>query len=141
MRYKKLFLIFSTIAITMAAALIVTVLYIYHHPSTFKAIIEKSFSAKTGMSLKMEDLVYSIRPPHIQATNIVINTDKNTHGFALRVPKFTADFDLDGPFGSRKLIVRQIELAEFAIDLEPGLDLSMFSGQPESPSVLEGVLA
>ncbi len=140
MRYKKIFLSLFVIVITMAAALIVTVLYIYHHPSTFKAVIEKSFSAKAGMSLKMEDLVYSIRPLHIQATNIVINTGENTHGFALRVPKFTADFDLSGPFGSRKLIIRQIELAEFAIDLEPGLDLSMFAEQPKSPSVLDRIL-
>ena len=140
MRYKKLFLSFFVIAITVAAVLIVTVLYIYHHPSTFKAVIEKSFSAKAGMSLKMEDLVYSISPLHIQATNIVINTVENSHGFSLKVPKFAADFDLSGPFGSRKLIIRQIELAEFAIDLEPGLDLTMFSGQPESKSFFDRIL-
>ncbi|MEE9495693.1 MAG: hypothetical protein V3V39_04140, partial [Desulfobacterales bacterium] len=140
MRYKKLFLSFFVIAVTVAAALIVTVIYIYHHPSTFKAVIEKSFSAKAGMSLKMEDLVYSIRPPHIQATNIVINTGENSHGFSLKVPNFTADFDLSGPFGSRKLIIGQIELAEFAVDLESGLDLSMFSRQPESTSLLDRIL-
>ena len=113
MRYKQLFLRIFAIAVAMAAALIVTVLYIYHHPSTFKAVIEKTFSANAGMSLKIDDLDYSIRPLHVQATNITINTKENSHGFALRVPKFTADLDLSGPFGSRKLIIRKIELAEF----------------------------
>ncbi len=117
-----------------------TALYIYHHPSTFKAVVEKSFSAKAGLSLEMEDLVYSIRSPHVQATHIVVKTGENSPGFALTVPKFRADFDLSGPFGSRKLIVKQVELAEFAIDLGPGLDISTFTGQPASTSFVDHIL-
>jgi hypothetical protein len=137
MRHKKLLLSFFAIVIMVSAALIVTALYVYYHPATFKAVVETSFAAKTGLSLQMEDLVYSIHPLQVRATHIIIKDGEKSQGFALRVAKFAADFELSGPFGSRKLIIRQIELAEFSIDLEPEFDTTSFVAKQEPPSLVD----
>ncbi|UCH19600.1 MAG: hypothetical protein JSU83_13545 [Deltaproteobacteria bacterium] len=140
MGYKKLALSFLAIAVAMVAVLVLSFLYLYYHPSTLKTVIEKSFSAKADLSLQIEDLGYSIRPLGVLAKNIVIKAAKNAYRFELKVPQLKADFSLAGPFGSRKLIIKELSLTEFSIDLEPGLKLPQLTEQKKSTSAFGRIL-
>ncbi|MGD2271707.1 MAG: hypothetical protein PVI06_14985, partial [Desulfobacterales bacterium] len=134
MGYKKILYGLLTISCAIVAAVVVTLLYIYYHPATLKAVIERSLAAKLGNPVKIEALQYSIRPLSLQANNIVVNTNQS---LTIKIPRFTAGFDLSGPFGSRKLVIRKFRLENFSIDLGSDPNLPRFEKQQTPPNLFD----
>ena len=137
---KKIFL-FSVIALCVVISLVSgTALYLYYHPGQVKSMIERSLSASTGASVTIENLSYSFKPMAVEAKGILFNPIRPQQSFSLEIPFIRADMDIQGPWGHRSLVLKNIQMNGLYLDLLserftfPGIVL-----RKRGPSFLTGI--
>ncbi len=140
MRFKKPFFIFFIFVFTLAAIIAFATLYFYHHPSSAKSLIEIAISKKTGFTLTIEDISYSLDPLCLRAKNIAITDGKTMRGIDLNIPLLAADFNLSGAFGHKKLIVQYLKIASFSLHLDSDLKLPETITGARPPSAFNRLL-
>jgi hypothetical protein len=125
---KKIFL-FSGIALCVVVLLFSGMgLYLYYHPHQIKPIIEKSLSASTGASCTIENLSYSFKPMAVEVKGILFKLLRSKQNFSMEIPLIRADMDIEGPWGHRSLILKNMQIN--------GLYLDLFSEQFTLPVIL-----
>ena len=125
---KKFFLI-SVIALCLVVILIsVIALYLYYHPDQVKPMIERSLSASTGASCTIENLSYSFKPMFLEAREILLKPLKSQKTFYVKIPFIRADMDVEGPWGHRTLVLKNMQMN--------GLYLDLFSEGSTFPGIL-----
>ena len=125
---KKIFL-FSGIALCFVVLLFSGIgLYLYYHPDQVKPMIERSLSASTGASCTIENLSYSFKPMVIEARGILFKPLKPQRTFSMELPFIRADMDVEGPWGHRSLVLKNMQAK--------GLSLDLFSGKFTFPGIL-----
>ena len=117
---KKIFL-FSGIALCVAVLLLSGIgLYLYYHPEQVKPMIERSLSASTGASCTIENLSYSFKPMVLEAGGILFKPLKPEKTFSMEIAFIRADMDVEGPWGHRTLILKDMQINGLYLDLFPG---------------------
>jgi len=125
---KKIFL-FSSIALCFVVLLLSGMgFYLYYHPDQVKPMIERSLSASTGASCTIENLSYSFKPMDLEAKGILLNPLKPQKTFSAKIRFIKADMDIEGPWGHRSLVLKNIRMN--------GLYLDLFSGRLTFPGIL-----
>jgi hypothetical protein len=114
---KKIFL-FSGIALCVVVILVSGMgLYLYYHPAQVKPIIERSLSASTGASCTIENLSYSFKPMVLEAGGILFNPLKSQKTFSVEIGFIRADMDIEGPWGHRSLVLKNMQMNGLYLDL------------------------
>jgi hypothetical protein len=125
---KKIFL-FSGMALCFVVILFSGMgLYLYYHPDQVKPMIERSLSASTGASCTIETLSYSFKPMVLEAKGILLNPLKPRKAFSMEMRSIRADMDVEGPWGHRALIFKNVQMN--------GLYLDFFSQGFTFPGIL-----
>ena len=133
---NKLLLIVLLGLVLVIAAICGAMLYYYFHPSSVKALIEKSISRSTGTSLKIESLSYSIKPLRILAKGIRFNPGEDLKGFYLEIPELVADMSLEGSLGHKRLIFQNLKMDGFSFRVSHDLLLPRIDQKSGGPSFL-----
>jgi len=125
---KKIFLVLG-IALCFVVILLSGIgLYLYYHPDQVKPIIERSLSSSTGASCTIENLSYSFKPMVLEAKGILFKPLRPQQAFSMEIPFIRADMDVEGPWGHRSLILKNIQMN--------GLYLDLFSERFTFPGIL-----
>jgi hypothetical protein len=125
---KKIFL-FSSIALCFVVLLLSGIgLYLYYHPDQVKPMVERSLSAYTGASCTIENLSYSFKPMVLEARGILFKPLKPQKTFSMEIPFIKADMDVEGPWGHRTLVLKNMQAK--------GLSLDLFSERFTFPGIL-----
>lgn len=85
-------------------------LYLYYHPERIKPMIERSLSATTGASCAIESLSFSLHPMALEARGIFFNTLKPKQASSMEIPFIRMDMAIEGPWGHRSLILKNIQI-------------------------------
>jgi hypothetical protein len=116
---KKIFLVLS-IALGVVVVLVSgTGVYLYSHPDFVKPIFERSLSASTGASCTVEKLSYSLKPMVLEAKGISFKPLKAGRAFSMKIPFIRADMKVEGSWGHRSLILKDIQISGLYLDLLP----------------------
>jgi hypothetical protein len=114
---KKIFL-FSGIALIVVVLLLSGIgLYLYYHPDQVKPMIERSLAASTGASCTIKTLSYSFKPMVLEARGILFKPLKPKKTFSMEVHSIRADMKIDGPWGHRSLILKNLQINGVYLDL------------------------
>jgi hypothetical protein len=114
---KKTFL-FSGIALCVVVLLLSGIgLYLYYHPDQVKPMIERSLSASTGASCTIKTLSFSLKPMVLEARGILFKPLKSKKTFSMEVRSIRADMKIDGPWGHRSLILKNMQITGLDLDL------------------------
>ena len=114
---KKIFL-FSGMALCFVVILFSGMgLYLYYHPDQVKPMIERSLSASTGTSCTIENLSYSFKPMVLEAKGILFKPLRPQQAFSMEIPLIRANMDVEGPWGHRSLIIKNIQMNGLYLDL------------------------
>ena len=138
---KKIFLV-SGIALCIVAILVSgTGLYLYYHPDLVKPIFVRSLSASTGASCSIEKLSYSLNPMSVEAEGISFKPVKAGQTFSIKVPSIRVDMTVEGPWGNRSLVLKNIQVSGLYIDLSPdGFKFPGILPAKKSPSFPTGMV-
>ncbi|HSQ86625.1 MAG TPA: hypothetical protein VLM43_18080, partial [Desulfobacterales bacterium] len=116
----KKILLFSGIALFVVVLLFSGIgLYLYYHPGQVKPMIERSLSASTGASCTIKTLSYSFKPMVLEARGILFKPLKPKKTFSMEVHSIRADMKIDGPWGHRSLILKNLQINGVYLDLFP----------------------
>jgi hypothetical protein len=125
---KKIFL-FSGIALCVVVLLVSGIgLYLYYHPDQVKPMIERSLSESTGASCTIENLSYSFKPMAVEAKGILFKPLRPQQALSMEIPFIRADIDIEGPWGHRSLVLKNMQMN--------GLYLDLFSERFTFPGIL-----
>jgi hypothetical protein len=138
---KKIFLI-SGIALGIVVMLVSgTVLYLYYHPDLVKPIFVRSLSASTGAACSIEKLSYSLNPMVLKAEGISFKPIKAGQTFSIKIPSIRVDMTVEGPWGNRSLVLKNIQVSGLYIDLSPdGFKFPGIFPAKKSPSFPAGMV-
>ncbi|MGB2930271.1 MAG: hypothetical protein WBB70_15315, partial [Desulfobacterales bacterium] len=125
---KKIFLVLGIALCFVVIFLSGIGLYLYYHPDQVKPIIERSLSSSTGASCTIENLSYSFKPMVLEAKGILFKPLRPQQAFSMEIPFIRADMDVEGPWGHRSLILKNIQMN--------GLYLDLFSERFTFPGIL-----
>jgi hypothetical protein len=116
---KKIFL-FAGIALCFVMILFSGIgLYLYYHPDQIKPMVERSLSASTGASCTIENLSYSFKPMFLEAKGILLKPLKPTKTFSVEIPFIRTDMEIEGPWGHRSLVLKNMQMNGLYLDLFP----------------------
>ena len=119
MLIKKIFLVFA-IALCFVVLLFSGIgLYLYYHPDQIKPTIERSLSASTGASCTIENLSYSFKPMFLEAKGILLKPLKPQKTFSVEIRSIRADLEIEGPWGHRTLVLKNMQMNGLYLDLFP----------------------
>jgi len=136
----KILLSLSVIVLVFLISLCGGILYLYYHPAAVKPFIEKTISGSTGTSFTIKTLSYSLKPFHIRAKDILIQSDGGTGGFTLTIPDVIADLDLEGPFGQKTLNLTNLKINGFSFLLSEEADLPKFGLKRKGSGLISRIL-
>jgi hypothetical protein len=138
---KKIFLV-SGIALCVVVILISgTGLYLYYHPDLVKPIFVRSISASTGASCNIEKLSYSLNPMVLEAKGISFKPVKAGQNFSIKIPFIRVDMTVEGPWGNRSLVLKNIQISGLYLDFSPdGFKFPGMLPEKKSPSFPAGVV-
>jgi len=116
----KKFFLFSGIALCVVVLLLSGIgLYLYYHPDQVKPMIERSLSASTGASCTIENLSYSFKPMVLEARGILFKPLKPQKTFSMEIPFIRADMDVEGPWGHRFLVLKNMQAKGLSFEFFP----------------------
>jgi len=129
MKLIKKFFLFSGMALCFVVILFSGIgLYLYYHPDQVKPMIERSLSASTGASCTIENLSYSFKPMVLEARGVLFKPLKSEKTFSMEVRFIRADMDVEGPWGHRSLVLKNLQIK--------GLYFDLFSERLTFPGIL-----
>jgi hypothetical protein len=117
---KKIFLVLSIVLCIVVILVSGTGLYLYYHPDLVKPIFERSLSASTGTSCSIEKLSYSLKPMIMEAKGISFKPLKAGQALSMKIPFIRVDMGVEGPWGHRSLVLKNIQISGLYLDLLPG---------------------
>ena len=115
MKVKRFILVFIAFILASAACLALALLYVYHHPSSVKGLIEDSLSTRFGVEVTIGELEYSLQPIQVRAANIAVRDAKAGDDLDLSLSRLNAEFALEGAFGRRTLVIERMALAGVSV--------------------------
>jgi len=133
----KRFLLASIVFIVASGAcLALAVLYVYHHPSTAKRLIEDSLSARFGVEVTIGELEYGLQPMQVHAASIAVRNAKSGDDLDLSISRLDATFTMEGPFGRRTIVIERMALAGVSVIAGGRMNWRDVIPDTGSPSVL-----
>ena len=115
MKVKRFILAFIVFILASGACLALALLYLYHHPSTVKRLLEDSLSARFGVEVTIGELEYDLQPMQVRAARIAARDAKNGDDLDLSVAQLNAAFAMEGPLGQRTLVIERMALAGVSV--------------------------
>ena len=115
MKVKRFILAFIVFILASGACLALALLYLYHHPSTVKRLLEDSLSARFGVEVTIGELEYDLQPMQVRAAHIAVRDAKTGDDLDLSVSQLNAAFAMEGPLGQRTLVIERMALAGVSV--------------------------
>ncbi|MDD5206454.1 MAG: hypothetical protein PHS17_13590 [Desulfobacterales bacterium] len=109
--------------------------YFHFHPEKMKGMVEESLSGAVGADLTVGSLSYSMNPLSLSASDILVRNKGQASGFLLRIPTLNAGMALQGSFGRRTLVVRELSLPKLSLNISREAELPGFDFHPGTPSL------
>ncbi|MFO7553675.1 MAG: hypothetical protein R6W88_00590 [Desulfobacterales bacterium] len=125
---KKIFMISGIVLCFVVILISGIAIYLYYHPDQIKPMIERSLSASTGSSCTIKNLSYAFQPMVIEAEGVLFNPLKPQQNFSMEIRSVKADMAVEGPWGHRSLVLKNIQVN--------GLYLDLFSERLIFPGIL-----
>jgi hypothetical protein len=107
------------VCLIFVALLCGVVIYCWTHPAAVKPVLEQSISRATRTAVTIETLSWTLDPARIQAKGIVLQPLEESRGFHLEISRLSAEFDLEGPLGRRCLLVEDLQVHDFSLEISP----------------------
>jgi hypothetical protein len=138
---KKFVLILGTTCLLGLLFILGSGLYLFYHPERIKPIIERALSAYTDSACSIESLSYSFQPASIEAKNIRFKPRKQQDTFSMEIRLVKSSLGLDGSFGQKSLVLKNVQINGFDIDLFSGPQaFATFSkAEKQKPSFLSNL--
>jgi hypothetical protein len=128
---RKLLLSFVAGSLLLLVLLAGVVLYYYTHPAMVKSLVESSLSWVTNTRVSVAALSYSLEPIRIRARGIVLKPYAEGGGLRMQIPRLEAEMALEGPFGSKTLVIESLTLEDVSASLSGQVRLPR--AEPPSP--------
>jgi len=90
--------------------------YFYTHPEAVVKIVEASAARFAGISIGR--LFYSVAPLYVRMEEISIAPAEGSSGFSLKIPKLSADLQMEGRFGNKTLVLKMIRIDGFSLEYD-----------------------
>jgi hypothetical protein len=141
MKPVKKILVGSLILIfIMVASLSGILLYFLSNPQRLKPFLEDTISGSTGTLFTMEALSYSLKPLKIESKGITVAPGKSQKGFHLKIAELSADMALEGSFGHKVLVFRDLKMEGVFFQLSRDMRLPEVRQKKENPSYMKLIL-
>lgn len=114
---KKIFMISGIVLCFVVILISGIAIYLYYHPDQIKPMIERSLSASTGSSCTIKNLSYAFQPMVIEAEGVLFNPLKPQQNFSMEIRSVKADMAVEGPWGHRSLVLKNIQVNGPYLDL------------------------
>lgn len=115
MKVKRFILASIVFILASGACLALALLYLYHHPSTVKRLVEDYLSARFGVEATIGELEYGLQPMQVHAAHIAVRDAKSGGDLDLSVTRLNAAFAMEGPLGQRTLVIERMALAGVSV--------------------------
>lgn len=109
---KKTLLVALALLFLCLASLAGAVLYLYHHPSKVKPLVERSLSRVTGTSTTLGELSFGVNPLRVSAGAIRMNPPEGGPEFQLDIPSCDLTMGLEGVFGRKTLVITRFQIQD-----------------------------
>lgn len=133
---RKIFFVSLAATILLGACVAGVILYLYHHPSRIKPLVEQAVSSSTGAFCVIDDLSYAFEPMRVEARGITLRPGENQSGFLVKVPAFRAEIALTGRFGSKSLSLKALRISGFSVRLSSDMILPKTGQKDAAPSFI-----
>ncbi len=141
MKLKKKFLIALGVFLLLVVMSVAgTLFYYYSHPDSIEQLVVRMVSQSTGMSCTFENLSYSLYPLTVRADTITLGPFDDRKGFHLRISDLAADMAMEGRFGHKTLIIRQIKVRKLLLNIPGQFVMPEYRTGQNSPSFLSRIL-
>lgn len=80
-------------------------------------MVERSLSASTDASCTIENLSYSFKPMFLEAKGILLKPLRPPKTFSVEIPFIRADMEIEGPWGHRSLVLKNMQMNGLFLDL------------------------
>ena len=131
---KKILVTSLILIFIMVASLGGTLLYFLTNPERIKPFLEGTISGATGTHFTMKALSYSLKPLKIGAKGIAVAPGKSQKGFHLKIAEVWADMALEGSFGHKVLIIKDLKADGVFFQLSKDMRLPKVRHKKESLS-------
>ncbi|RLC22843.1 MAG: hypothetical protein DRH56_08230, partial [Deltaproteobacteria bacterium] len=130
-------ILWGIIALTLLFFLLLggLALFVYHHPRTLTSTIEKVVARAAGASLEIRSLSGSLRPLQVRAGGILLRPRDRQRGFYLKVDRAALDLSLEGPFGHRRLVLKNLDIDGCTLRVQEGMILPRIGGGRKNESL------
>ncbi|MBN2124657.1 MAG: hypothetical protein JW821_10215 [Deltaproteobacteria bacterium] len=144
-RKGKILLTVFVLLLVGAACLLGTIHYLVRHPALLKSSLEKTVSRSTGAVCSIGEISCSFKPLTLKARRISLRSPKPGKGLVLGIRGLQADLSLQGPFGSRTLLIERLLIEGLSLDIsgDPdigGIDVGQ-EGTSLFPRLIRGIIA
>jgi hypothetical protein len=136
MKVKRFILASILFILASGVCLALALLYVYHHPSIVKRLLEDSLSARFGVEVTIGELEYDLQPMQVRAAHIAVRDAKSGDDLNLSVSQLNAAFALEGPLGQRALVIERMALAGVSVIAGERMNWRDVIRDTESPSAL-----
>jgi len=137
-RKRKILIILCLCFVLGLLALAGVGLYYFSHPSELKSLAEGTLSRFTGTECTIKEISYSRSPLVIRAKDIQMI--EHIQGFYLDIPEVLANLSLEGSFGRRTLIFRDLRIRALTLSMNQGWRPPEIIKDAERPSLLRRVM-
>jgi hypothetical protein len=118
MRVKRKYVLGALAALLLFAGILCgAALYVYSRPGFVKSLAEKAISDYTGLSVTIGELSYGRAPHRLRIRDLRLEPGEEGKGGFLTLPLADLDFALEGPFGRRTLVIKQLTLSGMSLFL------------------------
>lgn len=134
MALKKTFIVLGVILLVFLALAGGAGVYLYQHPSTAKALLEKAGQSFLGKGFSIQELTYSLNPLTLHAENIRVLRENPQSPFSFKIKSVDAKFSLKGPFGRRTLFCNTLGIEGFSCEIYEVTPTQTTPGAPKTGS-------
>ncbi len=139
-RKKKFFITLGVFLLLIVTSIAGTLFYYYAHPASIEKLITRVVSQSTGMPCTIKNLSYSLDPLTVRAEGIALGPFEDQTGLHLMISDLAADMALEGQFGRKTLIIKQIRIRKLLLSVPGQFVMPDYKTGQGSPSFLSRFL-
>jgi hypothetical protein len=136
-KIRKILIVLCLFFVLLLLGLLGTGFYYYSNPSKLKPLVESTLSRFTGTECSIKEISYSRHPLVIRAKGIQFI--EHIQGLCLEIPEIFASITLEGSFGGRSLVFKELRVPVFSLSINRW-QAPQIAEDNEGPSLLRRIL-
>ena len=115
MKRKRILIAVILIVGAVVCGTAAAVVYYYTHPNSLAPVIERFVSRATGTRCTIEGWAVDLSPLRVRVEGIRCEPPEGSDLFRAELSRVGAKLTLEGPFGTRRLVVDELAIDKFSV--------------------------